>query len=70
MNYHNALTELSPLIDRLQAIKDTRNANDTALIQFKIDLKLRAKLLARLKSDKLTQKDLFISAIKIYMGEY
>lgn len=66
MKHHNALTG-SPLIDRLQAIKDTRNTNDTALIQFKIDVKLRAQLLAKLKADKLTQKDLFISAIKLYL---
>ena len=53
---------------RLKKLRESRNSGDDKLIQFKINKDLRRDFIAKLKKDRLTQKDIFDSAIKIYMG--
>lgn len=55
------------LLERIETIKATRNSGDTALLQFKTSLETRTKLIAKLKKDNLTQKDLFQAAIDTYL---
>lgn len=55
------------LLERIETIKATRNSGDSVLIQFKISVECKTKLLVKLKKDNLTQKDLFQAAIDTYL---
>lgn len=60
--------KMNDLLNKLKAIQKTKNVEHEAILQVKVSPEIRTKLIKKLKKDNLTYKDLFQSAIEIYLG--
>jgi hypothetical protein len=52
---------------RVETLKTESRRNHTRTIQIKIDTALKNELFKQLKTDDITVKDLFVTAIEVYL---
>jgi hypothetical protein len=59
---------MNALFRKLSVLKEAKNNDHGAVIQFKVDQRTRDHLLKRLEEDGLNYKDLFSAAIDVYLN--